>query len=118
MAYLGLLITLLVFLLGLSDAYAAPSSCRELKAELSAMKDAQQQIMGSLVSNHETFASSLEEFSMVVADAKKGSEIKIAREMEESADAFRTRGIKGKQQAAALDKATADLIKRISACLR
>ena len=119
MAYLGLLITLFVFLLGMSDAYASNApSCRELKAELVAMKDAQQQIMGSLVSNHETFATSLEEFSSVVADAKKGSEQKIAEQMEESAMAFRNRGLKGKQQAMKLDKATADLIKRVSECLK
>ncbi|MNT43998.1 hypothetical protein D3C72_1804970 [compost metagenome] len=107
-----------VFLFGLSDAYAATSSsCKELKAELVAMKDAQQQIMGSLVNNHETFATSLEEFSQVVGDAKKGSEGKISKEMDESAQAFRSRGVQGKKMATQLDKATNDLIKRVAACL-
>jgi hypothetical protein len=116
---MGFLITLFVFLFGISDAYAAtPASCKELKAELVAMKDAQQQMMSSLVSNHETFATSLEEFSQATANAKKGSEAKIAHEMEESAQAFRTRGVQGKKMAGKLDQATDDLIKRVAACLK
>lgn len=96
----------------------AASSCGQLKEELKAMQAAQQQIMNSLVNNHETFASSLEEYSVIVKGAKGASSGVIAGEMSESSQAFRARGIKGKKMANKLNEATTDLLARVAACLK
>lgn len=82
------------------------------------MQKAQQQIMLSLVNNHETFASSLEEYSSVVAKAGEASVKVASTRMNDSAKAFRTRGIKGKEVALRLNKATGDLIARVATCLK
>lgn len=99
--------------LALGSTSLAASKCQGLKEELKAMQKAQTQIMQSLVSNHETFASSMEEYSAAVGVAP----VKTSKEMNKSADAFRNRGVQGKRIADKLDKATSDLIARVSACL-
>jgi hypothetical protein len=105
-------------LLATTVASASGDNCKALKAELNAMKDAQTQMMGSLVSNHETFASTLEEYSENLAstsgDAPKKS---ITKEMKASAKAFRTRGVQGKRMAEKLQEATGDLLSRVAECL-
>ncbi|WII72499.1 hypothetical protein QJS83_01275 [Bdellovibrio sp. 22V] len=96
----------------------AASKCAQLVEELQAMKKAQQHIVASLVNNHETFASSMEEYSSVVKSAK-GSSIKaVSNEMNESAVAFRSRGIQGKKMATKLGEATGDLFERVASCLK
>lgn len=82
-------------------------SCAQLKQELKAMQKAQQVMMTSLVNNHETFATALEEYA----------EKPAAKPMQKSAQAFRHRGLQGKKMANQLNQATADLIARVSACL-
>lgn len=99
-------------------ASAASEKCQELKSELQAMQTAQTQIMGSLVNNHETFASTLEEYSDNVTGASKVSSKKsITKEMKSTAKAFRMRGVQGKRMAEKLNEATADLLSRVSECL-
>lgn len=88
-------------------ALAATESCSELKQELKSLQKAQQVMMTSLVNNHETFASTLEEYATSPA----------VKPMQKSAQAFRERGLQGKKMTAQLHKATADLIVRVSACL-
>lgn len=83
------------------------ASCSQLKQELKAMQKAQQVLMTSLVNNHETFATALEEYA----------EKPAMNPMQKSADAFRRRGLQGKKMASQLNQATADLIERVSACL-
>lgn len=95
----------------------ASTDCRELGEELKSMQVAQQKMLSSLVSNHESFASVLEEFSDVLMSTKapaKGIYIK----MDDSAQAFRKRGIQGKLMAGKLNGATTDLIERVTACLK
>ncbi len=105
-------------LMATTVASAASDNCKALKAELQSMKEAQSQIMNSLVSNHETFASTLEEYSdnleLASGEASKKS---IAKEMKASAKAFRTRGVQGKRMAEKLQEATNDLLTRVSECL-
>lgn len=112
---LTLTLGLVFSLLFASDVFAASSSakCQGLKEELLAMKQAQAQIMQSLVNNHETFASTMEEYSESVTKAPKVT----AKEMDKSAKAFRTRGVQGKKIAAKLDHATDELIQKVSECL-
>ncbi|UOF00752.1 hypothetical protein [Bdellovibrio reynosensis] len=100
-----------------SQSFAA-SECAQLKAELKQMQTAQQQIMASLVNNHESFASSMEEYSSVV-QTSQGSQIKgVAGEMKTSAQAFRTRGVQGKKIAKKLNDASTDLLARVASCLK
>lgn len=100
-----------------SNSWAA-SSCAKLKEELKAMQAAQKHVMASLVNNHETFASSLEEYSTIVKTSE-GSAVKtVSAKMNESAQAFRDRGVQGKKTAVKLNSATDDLLARVAACLR
>ena len=99
-----------------SSSFAASSSCADLKLELQAMHKAQTQIMNSLVSNHETFASSMEEYSTVVTSPKASVAV-VSKEMNNSADSFRKRGVQGQKMAKQLDQATGDLLARVAACL-
>lgn len=97
-------------------ALAAATSCAELKQELKSMQKAQALMMNSLVNNHESFASTMEEYSSTLQENSKTA-AQVAPSMNKSAEAFRHRGIKGKKMAMQLQKATADLVVRISACL-
>ncbi len=98
---------------------ASSGSCAGLSQEIAAMKKANQEITASLVNNHETFASTLEEYSDSVSSAK-GSSLnkKISKKMGASAQAFRTRGIQGKRMAQRYESASEDLLTRIEACLK
>ncbi|MFS4458616.1 hypothetical protein [Bdellovibrio sp. HCB2-146] len=98
---------------------AQASTCGELRQELDAMKKAQQQMMDSLVNNHETFASTMEEYSTSVSAAKGGPLNKtISKKMGASAQAFRVRGIQGRRMAQKFERASDDLMERVAACLR
>ncbi|KYG68600.1 hypothetical protein [Bdellovibrio bacteriovorus] len=109
--------TFFTVILFTSGSFAA-SNCAQLKEELKALQTAQQQIMLSLVNNHETFASSMEEYSSVVASAKGSSVNAVTAQMDESAQAFRTRGVQGKKMAVKLNAATGDLLARVASCLK
>ncbi len=110
--------TFFALILFASNTWAATSSCKELKEELKAMQKAQQQIMASLVNNHESFASSLEEYSTVVKTSKGNSVQTVSAQMDQSAQAFRQRGVQGKKMAGKLDEATGDLLARVASCLK
>lgn len=105
-----------VILFASNSMAAAP--CAQLKQELKAMQKAQQQIMASLVNNHETFASSLEEYSSAVGEANISSKKVVSKQMNDSAQAFRTRGVQGKKMAHQLNAATGDLLARVASCLK
>lgn len=94
------------------------SDCVQLKQELKSMQEAQRQIMLSLVNNHETFASSLEEYSSAVVLAEKAAVRVTSSRMNDSAKAFRARGVLGKKMALKLNKSTGDLIVRVASCLK
>ena len=88
-------------------------ACAELKTELLAMQKAQQTIMQSLVSNHQTFAVALEEYSATATLAPKVA----SQEMKRSAQSFRSRGVQGQKMANRLNNASSDLIARVALCL-
>lgn len=97
----------------------AASSCAQLKAELQAMQKAQSQVMASLVNNHESFATSMEEYSSMVKESQGEASTKaVSGKMNDSAQAFRTRGIQGKKMATKLQGATDDLLARVASCLK
>lgn len=101
-----------------SSNSSASDQCTQLKRELQAMQVAQKQIVVSLVNNHESFASSLEEFATVLKEAPRSSVGAVTSQMDGSAQAFRTRGIQGLKMAEKMNKATGDLLARVAACLR
>lgn len=105
-----------MFLLFSATSFAS-ADCQNLKQEFQAMQQAQQQVMSSLINNHETFASALEEYSTVIDATPRGASI-VAKKMNDSAEAFRTRGLQGNKIALKLTHATNDLLVRVVACLK
>ncbi len=105
-----------MFLLISATSFAS-ADCQQLKQELQLMQQAQQQVMKSLINNHETFASSLEEYSMAVDSAHREVSV-VAKKMNDSAEAFRTRGVQGHKTAQKLTIATNDLLARVASCLK
>lgn len=99
--------------LAANNSMAKKMECSALKEELKAMQQAQQSIVNSLVSNHQTFAVTLEEYSDTAVSAPKVA----SKEMKRSAQSFRSRGVQGKKIAEKLNKASADLIARVATCL-
>ena len=109
----------MLFAAALLSVNAQASNCGELRQELDAMKRAQQEMMESLVNNHETFASTMEEYSTSVSAAKGGTLNKtISKKMGASAQAFRTRGIQGKRMQAKFQTASDDFTSRLNECLK
>lgn len=103
-------------LLVTTTGFAASSNCQALKAELQAMQKAQSQIMKSMVSNHESFASTMEEYSDLVAEGTTANK-QISQQMDKSASAFRTRGVQAKKTAEKLERATQELVQKVVRCL-
>jgi hypothetical protein len=102
----------------LSSQAQIASKCSGLKEELMAMRHAQHDLIQGLISNHELFASSMEEYSNLLNSTQKSSLSPfISKNMNQSAAATRSRGVSGKRLAKALDLATDDLIHRIGDCL-
>ncbi|MEK6773383.1 MAG: hypothetical protein AABY64_05550 [Bdellovibrionota bacterium] len=81
--------------------------CKELGTELDSMRKAQNQIMISLVKNHESFADNMVEVSQ--------SNLSIVKK---TAKSYRVRGEKAQIIADKLDIASADLITKVKKCLK
>lgn len=92
-------------------------NCQELVVELKAMKKAQQEIMGSLANNHETFAVAVEEIAADLELRASKLPVKAAQSMNKTAQAFRQRGVQAKKTVGMLGDATDDLISRVETCL-
>lgn len=109
---------LLCLTVSLFSQVALAKSCSELKHELKAMQQAQQTIMQSLVNNHETFSSTLEEFSGQIFEAEISTSASVSAEMNHSAESFRKRGVRAKQLSQKLNQSTQDLLARVASCLK
>lgn len=94
------------------------SDCKELGVELDSMRKAQNQIMQSLVKNHQSFADNMSELadnmSMNSGRASRSSLMSIKK----TAKAYRVRGDKAEAIAQKLDFASEDLIVRVKKCLK
>jgi hypothetical protein len=110
--------SILAVIISLSGFSAQASDCQQLKADLQKLLKVQSQILTSLNSNHETAASSLEEYAQLIKSSKGSGEGKIASLMNQSATSFRQRGLQGKQIATSLNKETAELIEELLKCLK
>ncbi len=110
----NLITSSLVIAVSSSVAFASNPKCQGLRDELQALQRAQAQIVQSLVSNHESFAEVLEEYSMSSTKAP----VATAQEMKKSARSFRERGLQGQRLAARLRQSTEDLVARVDVCLK
>lgn len=110
------LMVAVILLIGKTPAYGSPD-CGEVLKEMQALRKAQQSLLLSLASNHEDFASSMEELSADLGHVKKAPP-KALKNMTKTAQAYRNRGLTAKRQAASLDQATLQLTEEIEACLK
>lgn len=111
------LLVAVMMIIAKTPAYGSSPNCGELVEELKAMRAAQQSLLLALAKNHEDFASSMEELSADLAHTKK-TPPKALKTMNKTAQAYRTRGITAKRQAASLDQATLQLTEDIESCLK
>lgn len=100
------------------QASAASRSCSDLVAGFEAMRSAQKSILSSLAANHETFAGAYEDLKSDLELRSGRANSKATQAMGRTADSFRSRGLKAKQQAEKLDQATEKLIFELKACLK
>lgn len=126
MVYIGkylLFFGVLVALLVPADEVSAKTGstqfhCSSLIDDLQAMEKAQSLIMKSLVNNHETMAISLEGYSSEAqVQQQKLNQKAFAKEMKDSAQAFRVRGMKAKKISKDFENASRELLKKVNQCL-
>ncbi len=94
------------------------ANCGDLVSELKSMREAQNSIQMSLISNHAMFASTLESYSQALTESSGKAHRVVSTNMMSSSDSFRSRGLKAQKTALKLDEATEDLIQRLSRCLK
>lgn len=101
-----------------SPVLRAAAPCDTIIQDMDKMRQAQQAVVMSLANNHETFASTLEETTAELELSSKKIPARAIKSMNRTAQAFRTRGVKGKEQAEQLDAATTELMNQVAACLK
>jgi hypothetical protein len=111
-------VSILAIFFAVASAQASTSSCHELVGELQLLRKAQNQIILGLAQNHEEVAKTLDETSTQLSFYNRPAPMRVIHNLKNSAHAYHKRGEKGKEQAQALDEATADLSNRIAVCLR
>lgn len=99
-------------------AHAATADCGEIVDEMEAMRKAQNTLLTSLASNHETFAVTVEDLRTDLELHSKNVPPRALKAMGRTAQAFRVRGVQGRKSAEKLNEATADLISRLETCLK
>jgi hypothetical protein len=114
----GPLKLILSVLICMSPALTFASNCGEVLNEFEAMRKAQNAIMNSLANNHEAFAGTIEELTMNLELRSAKVPQQAIKSMNQTAQAFRQRGVQAKKQALKLDDATAELSDKIKNCLK
>ena len=92
--------------------------CADIVSELQAMKRAQNAIQMSLVANHNIIADSMESYADALSATAGRAHKTVSGSLQESAMSFRDRGQKARGTAKKLDAATAELIQKITKCLK
>lgn len=109
---------LLIAIFGLLLAkIVSASECSEMINELKAMKQAQQSVISSLVSDNEVYAGTMESYSVALKDTAGRAHKVVTTNMDQSAKSIRARGLKTQKIAQKLNSATDDLIQRLAKCL-
>lgn len=111
-------VSLMAIFFAVTSAHASTSSCRELVGELQLLRKAQNQIITGLAENHVLAAKTMDETSTQLSFYNRPAPMRVIHNMKNTAKTLNKRGEKGKEQAQTLDEATADLIQRITICLR
>jgi hypothetical protein len=99
----------------------ASADCAEAAADLKAMQNARATITQSLIDNHETFASILEDYSGTLnTSAAMGQSVtkEAVTNMNESAKAFRVRGQNAQKLNQKLNQASDQVIAKAIECLK
>jgi hypothetical protein len=99
----------------------AASDCDEVSADLKAMQNARASITQSLIENHETFATMLEEYSGTLnTSAAMGQAVtkEAVTNMNDSAKAFRVRGQNAQKLNQKLNQASDQVIAKAIECLK
>ncbi len=94
------------------------SECRDLGIELDAMKKAQNQIMQSLVSNHQGFSDNISDIIDDISTSSGRVSKSTLQSLKKTAKAYRVRSERAEQITSKLDFSTEDLIKRVKKCLK
>ncbi len=114
---LDVFLMIFVCIFSVSKSYSS-TACDQVLSELKQMKKAQQTVQGSLISNHDMMAESLESYS----DALKVSAGKafktVESNMSKAALSLRERGQKAQVISDKLTSATEELINKIENCLK
>lgn len=118
--YFGAITLITGMMMTLNVAQAA-SNCADVVDDLKAMQKANQSISGSLISNHESFATILEEYSDTLhTSATLGQPVtkEAVTNMNESAKAFRIRGQNAQKLNSKLNQASDQVIAKAIECLK
>lgn len=111
-----------LFALASASMAATPtSSCAEVAQELRAMQKAERSITESLIANHQTFASTLQDYSSTLGvSAAAGQPVtkEAVKNMSESAKAFRARGENAEKLSQRLDQASDEVIAKAIECIK
>lgn len=99
----------------------ASANCTDVVNDLKAMQKANQSISGSLIGNHESFASILEEYAATLnTSASLGQPVtkEAVNNMNDSAKAFRIRGQNAQKLNNKLNQASDQVIAKAIECLK
>jgi hypothetical protein len=96
----------------------AHAACSDLVGEMKAMKQAQVKIQNSLISNHETYAQTLESYGDALNESAGRAYKSISGNIKNSAESIRIRGSKAQKLADKLESSTEQLVQRIARCLK
>lgn len=105
----------------LATSAMASGNCAGVSADLKAMQKANQSISTSLINNHESFASILEEYSTTLnasANLHQAVTKEAVTNMNESAKAFRVRGQNAEKLNLKLKEASEQVIAKAIECLK
>lgn len=119
--YLGPVIAITGMMMTANMAFAGGANCADVIDDLKAMQKANQSISGSLISNHESFASILEEYSDTLhTSATLGQPVtkEAVTNMNESAKAFRLRGQNAQKLNTKLNQASDQVIAKAIECIK
>jgi hypothetical protein len=110
-----------IIVAGMTSPALASGGCADVIDDLKAMQKANQSISTSLIGNHESFASILEEYSDTLnTSANLGQPVakEAVTNMNESAKAFRLRGQNAQKLNVKLNQASDQVIAKAIECLK
>ena len=111
-------IATVLMLVCMTSGFVMADDCSDITAEMEAMKKAQGAIQASLIANHHMIADTMESYSEALSSTAGRAYKTISSNMLNSSTSIRERSLKAKKTALKLDQATAELIQKITRCLK